>query len=43
MNQNSLVPNTTYGSVSFLFIGDANADVENCKDFSGHGAAQARR
>ena len=29
INQNSLVLKMTYGSVSFLFMGDANADAES--------------
>jgi len=28
INQNSIVLKMTYGSVSFLFVGDANADAE---------------
>jgi beta-lactamase superfamily II metal-dependent hydrolase len=29
INQNSIVLKMTYGSVSFLFMGDANADAES--------------
>jgi beta-lactamase superfamily II metal-dependent hydrolase len=29
INQNSIVLKMTYGSVSFMFIGDANADAES--------------
>ena len=38
---NSIVLKMTRRTVSFLFMGDANADVDNCKYFSGHTAAQA--